>query len=45
MLTRGDGAEEYHLGPVNIEYLERRHSVSLCRSDDVGEWESLTYGV
>ena len=27
-LTRGDGAEEYYLGPVNIEFLERRHSVS-----------------
>ena len=28
-LTRGEGPEEYFLGPVNIEFLERRHSVSL----------------
>ncbi|KAF6239968.1 hypothetical protein HO173_001576 [Letharia columbiana] len=35
-LARGDGPEEYYLGPVNIEFLERRHSVSLSRSN-VGE--------
>ncbi|CAF9937320.1 hypothetical protein IMSHALPRED_011101 [Imshaugia aleurites] len=40
-LARGDGAEDYYLEPVNIEFLERRHSISLCRSD-VGQWESLT---
>ena len=28
-LTRGEGPEEYYLGPVNIEFLERRHSVSF----------------
>ena len=28
-LARGEGPEEYYLGPVNIEFLERRHSVSL----------------
>lgn len=28
-LARGDGPEEYYFGPVNIEFLERRHSVSL----------------
>ena len=34
-LIRGEGPEEYYLGPVNIEFLERRHSVSLdsLRSD------------
>ena len=26
-LARGDGPEEYYLGPVNVEFLERRHSV------------------
>lgn len=31
-LARGDGPEEYYLGPVNIEFLERRHSFSLSRS-------------
>ena len=28
-LARGEGPEEYYLGPVNVEFLERRHSVSL----------------
>ena len=28
-LIRGEGPEEYYLGPVDIEFLERRHSVSL----------------
>lgn len=28
-LARGDGPEEYYLGPVKTEFLERRHSVSL----------------
>ncbi|KAL9137058.1 MAG: hypothetical protein Q9175_001736 [Cornicularia normoerica] len=36
-LARGDGPEEYYLGPVSIEFLERRHSVSLSRTH-VGEW-------
>ena len=26
-LARGDGPEEYYLGPVNIEFLERRHTI------------------
>ena len=37
-LARGDGPEEYYLGPVNIEFLDRRHSVSLSRSG-IGEWD------
>lgn len=37
-LARGDGPEEYYLGPVNIEFLHRRHSVSLSRSS-VCEWD------
>ena len=40
-LARGDGAEDYYLGPMNVEFLERRHSISLRRSD-VGQWEGLT---
>ena len=40
-LARGDGPEEYHLGPVNIEFLERRHSVSLALSN-VGKWDIHT---
>lgn len=31
-LARGDGPEEYYLGPVNTESLERRHSLPLSRS-------------
>lgn len=27
-LARGDGPEEYYLGPINVEFLERRHSAS-----------------
>ena len=27
-LARGDGPEEYYLGPMNVECLERRHSAS-----------------
>ena len=37
-VARGEGPEEYYLGPVNIEFLARRHSVSLCRSH-VGQWD------
>lgn len=40
-LARGDGPEDYYLGPVNIEFLDRRHSFSLSRSD-VGEWDVST---
>lgn len=40
-LARGDGPEEYYLGPVNIEYLERRHSMSQRRSN-IDEWDIST---